>query len=116
MMATKAERLEVFLERMRSAPPAHDAEEAFALLCDTLNQVEDELTDIPFDLSRWMDDGRMYPPQEDNTFTDPLPGVVRYRSKVHNTRIHEGGAIRIDKVGGECLLNKPSHAGHLIEL
>jgi hypothetical protein len=114
MILSKGERVSVFLDRLTQAPPASSGDEALMLLSETLNQVEDELTEITFDPTRWMDDGRMYPPQRDNAHVDDLPDVVRYRSKVHNTRIHISGAIRIEKVGGECLLNKPSLSGHLI--
>lgn len=115
MLISKEERLQEFLRRLDAAPPAKDAEEAFALVVKTLNSVEDELTSIPYNPDLWMDDGRMYPPQPDNARDDPLPEVVRYRSKGHNTRIHSTGAIRIEKVGGECLLSKSAHSGYMIQ-
>lgn len=114
-MTSKAERVAEFLKRLEAAPPAKSSDEAYALVANTLNGVENELTSIPYDPERWMDDGRMYPPQADSARESPLPDVVRYRSKAHNTLIHVSGAIRIETVGGQCLLNKPGHNGHLVK-
>lgn len=106
-----------FLDRLIAAPAAKSSEEAFAQLTGTLNAVEDEFSSIPFDPSRWMEDGRMYPPQADSARLDPArPGLIRYRSRMHNTWIGANGAIRIDEVNGACLLNKPGHDGQLINL
>jgi hypothetical protein len=38
----KYARLEMFYERLQAAPAAQTREEAYALLCATLNAVEDE--------------------------------------------------------------------------
>jgi len=43
------ERLRIFFERLRAAPPARDAEEAMALVCSVLEKVEDEF---------WLDPAR----------------------------------------------------------
>jgi hypothetical protein len=117
MALTKAQRFSEFLDRLLAAPAATSAEEAFALVASTLNAVEDEFSSVPFDPSRWMDDGRMYPAQADSARSDPAqPDLVRYRSRMHNTRIGANGAIRIDEVNGACLLNKPGHDGRSIDL
>jgi hypothetical protein len=79
---------------MQAAPAAASADEAMTLLSNTLNEVEDELTDIPFDPDRWMNDGRMYPPQADNMRAgDDRTDLTRYRSLHYNTWIRTNGAI-----------------------
>lgn len=117
MTLTKAQRFSEFLNRLLAAPAAKSSEVAFALVASTLNAVEDEFSSVPFDPSRWMDDGRMYPAQADSARLDSAqPDLVRYRSRMHNTWIGANGAIRIDEVNGACLLNKPGHDGRPIDL
>jgi len=95
-MLGKKERLAEFVRRMIAAPRVSSAEEAMELLSDTLNQVEDELTAIPFAPDRWRDDGRIYPPQSDSARAVPgRPDVTRYRHVNHDTFIGANGAIRI---------------------
>jgi hypothetical protein len=73
-MQSKKHRFIRFVQALEAAPPCEDAESAFALVENTLNQVEDQATDIPFDPSRWREDGRMYPPQPDSgTAPSPTP-------------------------------------------
>lgn len=43
--SSKEERFAEFLRRLAAAPPASSAREALALVSETLNQVEDDLTD-----------------------------------------------------------------------
>jgi hypothetical protein len=102
---TKQARLVEFMRRMEAAPAPASADEAMTLLSNTLNAVEDELTDIPFDPDRWMNDGRMYPPQADNArAVDGRADLTRYRSVRHNTWIRTNGAIRIEELQTKAVL------------
>ena len=115
--ATKEERFAVFLERLTSAPPANSAQEAFNLLSETLNEVEDELTDILYQPGKHETDGRMYPPQEDNARDVPdRSDVVRYRSRGHNTYIRNNGAIEIYDLAGKIVLSKTGSDAKGVEL
>ena len=105
--ATKAQRFAEFLRRLGDAPVAVDADEAFAQLGDILNAVEDEMTSIPFDPSNWMNDGRMYPPQDDNRrLVQGRPDVRKYISKRHRIFIADNGAIEIQTDTGQTVFEK----------
>lgn len=105
--STKDERFAVFLQRLEAVAPASSAQEAFELIGETLNEVEDELTDIPYQPGSHESDGRMYPPQEDSA--RDVPGrsdVVRYRSRGHSTYIRENGAFEIQDLAGNVVFRK----------
>ena len=111
----KKERFTIFLERMKAAPPAESAKEALTLLVEVLNAVEDEFSGVPYNPSLWQTDGRMYPPQSDNLRSVPgRPTVRRYRHVRHNTFIAENGAVRIQTLDGDVLLDKPGKDGQRI--
>lgn len=115
--SSKEDRFAEFLTRLWAAPSASSAEEAFCLLGDTLNQVEDELTDIPYAPEHWQMDGRMYPPHADAV--REVPGrddLVRYRSKAHSTYIRSNGAIEIHDINGTVVFSKSGADGKGIEL
>jgi hypothetical protein len=115
--ADRAERLREVLRRLDAAPPCASADEARALLTSTLNDVEDEMAEIPSNPAMPRTDGRMYPPQDDSERAVPgRDDVRRYRSARHNTFIGAAGAIRIEEVRGACVLNKPGQDGQTIEL
>lgn len=110
--ATRGERFEEFLRRLCNTPCASSFDEAYAQLCDILTAVEDEMTSIPCDPSKWQTDGRMYPPQMDSM--KPVPGrpdMRRFRSKQHNTLIGDNGAIEIKTLSGDLVLFKPGADG-----
>jgi hypothetical protein len=97
---------------MLAQPSAGTFDDARSLLARTLNSVEDELSRIPYDPGASLSDGRMYPP-EDDAIRDVAdrPGVKRLRSRSHNTFVRTNGAIRIETVTGEVLLDKPGRDG-----
>lgn len=108
----KAVRLREFYKRLMAAPPASDFESAFKLIENTLNEVEDELTEIPFDSSQWQLDGRLYPPQADaETALPDWPSVRRFRTRRHHTNIAANGAIEITTVSGSIEWSKPGNNG-----
>ncbi len=117
MRLSKPERFQEFLDRLRKSSPASSHDEAFSLLSDTLNQVEDEFTNIPFQPEHWQTDGRMYPPEEDNARdVEGRSDVIRYRHKAHNTFIRDNGAIKIQDVDGKVLFEKLGSDGRGVEL
>ncbi len=116
-MLSKRERIEEFLRRLERAEPAGSAAAAFALLSRILNEVENELSGIPFDPTKWQSDGRLYPPQEDHKRNvEGRSDLIRYRSARHNTFISVDGGIKIiDLESDQCVLNKPGLNGRTIE-
>jgi hypothetical protein len=112
VVLARFERFAVFLERLSAAAPADSAEGAYELLSATLNAVEDEFSDVPFDPAKWKTDGRMYPPQPDNRrAVAGYPEVVRYRSLAHHTLIGSNGSIQIITIRGVTELMKPGVDG-----
>jgi hypothetical protein len=111
----KAERFAEFVRRLGAAPAASSFDEAYSQVCDILNGVENEMTSIPFDPSRWMEDGRMYPPQMDHAFfAVGHPGVIRFRSRHHNTFIGKNGAIEIRTDAVVVILSKSGSDGRSV--
>lgn len=109
---SKQARLQEFFRRLLEAGPVGGEQDALELISRILCEVEDEMTDIPFDPDAWMDDGRMYPPQADSAFAvDGYPSVTRYRSRQHNTFISEWGAIEIQGTDRKVLLSKKGQDG-----
>jgi hypothetical protein len=117
-MISKAARFAEFLKQLDESSPASSAEEALEILAATLNGVENEFTSIPFEPDKWLNDGRMYPPQPDSARS--VPGhrdITRYRSVGHNTWIAANGAIRIAEAAtGAVVLDKPGADGCRVDL
>ena len=112
MAVEKSKRLEEFVARLRAAPPAATAEEALKQLSHILNDVEDEMTSIPYNPAEWFTDGRLYPPQEDKRHSVPgHPLVVRYRSKEDNTFIGANGSIQIQRIDKSVRVDKAGADG-----
>jgi hypothetical protein len=107
----KADRLEEFFWRLRALPAAETFQEAVRQIETTLNAVEDELTGIPYDPSRWRSDGRLYPPQEDNMLETGRRQVGGFRSFRHRTFIGFNGAIEIRETSGRMVFSKPGADG-----
>lgn len=111
-MISKAKRLQEFLKRLQASPSASTADEAFDLLAQTLNAVEDEYSGVPFRPENWRTDGRLYPPQEDSRVKfSERPSLRKYRNKGHYNFIGINGSIRIETLEGDVLLDKSGQDG-----
>lgn len=112
----KTERFVAFVEQMRLAPLAQDFSEAYTLLAEILNDVGNTMTSIPYNPDNWQSDGRMYPPQMDNTReVSGHPFVRRLRILQHNTYIAENGAIEIEELHTQqVVLAKPGVDGRTV--
>jgi len=107
LQAPKHERLQEFFRRLENAAAASSHDAALNLIATTLTAVEDEFTEVPADPTRWMTDGRMYPPQPDSRReVSEQSDVTRYRSRAHNTFIRTNGAIEIRNLADEVLFRK----------
>jgi len=93
-----------------------DHDEARRQVADILNAVEDDMTSIPYDPTFPLNDGRMYPPQDDSKRVVPgRPDVTRYRSRAHSTLIGDGGAIRIVELTSNAIvIDKPGADGRTL--
>lgn len=111
----KLERIQEFIKRLNNFQPCSSGEEAFELLAKVLNEVEDELSNIPYSPHLWMTDGRMYSPQEDGRRTTDSPEVIRYRNKGHNTFIGGNGSIKIVELRGKIIFDKAGLDGRKVD-
>lgn len=112
-LVSKEERFEEFLRRLGNAPPAKTFDEAYSQLFNILNEVEDEMSSVPYNPENWQTDGRLYPPLPDSVRAVPdHPLVRRFRSRKHNTFIGENGSIEIQVVTSKAtIFSKPSEDG-----
>jgi len=110
----KNERLREFIKRLCETDSCGSSEEAFETLTNVLNEVEDELSNIPYSPDQWMTDGRMYPPQDDSRRSTLNSEVVRYRNKGHNTYIGSNGSIKIEAINGNIIIDKAGRDGRKI--
>ena len=93
-----------FLDRLRRLPTASSFDLAYTQITETMNVVEDELTNVEFAPERWPFEDRMYPPHLDSLEDLPaLPRVRRFRSRSHFTFVGDKGAIAIQRTSSGLL-------------
>jgi hypothetical protein len=110
--ATKGQRLAEIFRRMDAASLAASHEEAYRLLCVTIDTVEDEMTTTPNVPADYLTDGRIYPPQADRRYrVKGRPDLRRYASRGHNTFIRDNGAITVALKDGTIVFDKPGADG-----
>jgi hypothetical protein len=89
------QRLAIFYERLKAAPPAKNAEEAFALICRVLEDVENEICPVPpTNPAPRVFDGRMYAPQSDNIKVRE-DGSIWVKTQRHRIAIQADGSFVI---------------------
>lgn len=111
----KMARMKMLLERLAKAPLCRSHDEAYRLLSQELNAIEDEYSGVPFEPEKWESDGRLYMPQRDNASLSPQHrGVIRYRSRSHWTFVADNGAFLIQEIPtNRVVLERPGEDGRL---
>ncbi len=108
-------RFALFLAAMKQAAAAHDKDSARALLAETLNRIEETHSGVPYDPEKWMTDGRMYPPQDDQEQVSPISDVSLFYSRKHCIWVGTNGAVRFERRHppnmGLVELDKPGRDG-----
>lgn len=113
---SKDERLAEFFRRLVAAAPAASFDEAYSLVCTTLEQVEDELSGLPNEPDKWMSLDRLFPPQSDRMSTIEGTGIKRFDSLRHITYVGPNGAIEIrsSRDATAAYFSKPGRDGRSI--
>jgi hypothetical protein len=92
------ERLQVFFERLHQAASCGSADEALALVCRMIEEVEDDLCPVPReDPPPMRFTGRMYAPHADRV-ERRFDGSLIASTRHHSIYCSANGAIRIEYV------------------
>ena len=111
-LPSKSHRLAEVFRRLEGIPAARSSEEAWSNLERTLDAVEDELSGVPKNPTRWRSDGRMYMPQKDSELKAPAKGVRKFRSRGHYVLLGSNGAIEIQDLQGRTVHDRKGADGH----
>jgi hypothetical protein len=113
---SKQDRLEEILRRLAAEPSARSYEEAYGQLYRVMNEAEDELSGVSYNLQAAASRERMYPPQWDFTAQHPhRPAVVRMRSVAHEILIGRNGSILVrDLRVQQIVLDKAGEDGRKV--
>ncbi len=88
-------RLQIFFQKLAAAPAAASAEEALALVCHTIEAVEDEFCSVPRETPAPLHfTGRMYAPQADHIRRQP-DGTLVADTRGHRVYCQPDGALSI---------------------
>lgn len=101
---TPQQRLAEFYRRLRAAPRMATAADAFRVLCETLDQVEEELSGVPKQSPpplATLSDGRMYCPLEDHIQRRD-DGSIFATTRGHQIEVQADGTI--------CIVNRFDHS------
>jgi hypothetical protein len=89
------QRLAEFFRRLKAAPPAATADEAVALVCRLIEEVEDEYCSVPrTEPPPLTFTGRMYAPREDHMHRQP-DGSITASTRRHRIVCQRNGAITV---------------------
>ncbi|HXC34948.1 MAG TPA: hypothetical protein VNV43_03685 [Candidatus Acidoferrales bacterium] len=98
-------RLRIFFERLKAAPPASSADEAIALVCRLIEEVEDEFCPLPRESPppNLRFTGRMYAPQSDRIFRLD-DGSILAETRRHLIFCGRNGDIQIENADEESIV------------
>ena len=94
-MLPKRDRLREVFRRLASAESPSTFDEAYRLLCSTIELVEDQHSGLPNEPARWKELQRLFPPGTDRMSSVEGTEVKRFDSLGHVTYIAPNGAIEI---------------------
>ena len=114
----KRRQVEELYRRLKTAKPTKTDEEALLLIAQLMREIGDEMTNEPYDPTRWKEHDRNYPPQGDS---EQLPSEVE-GARVFWTLRHEvivgfnGAIVMRKKKTFEVEFSKAGHDGREIAL
>jgi hypothetical protein len=114
----KRRQVEELYRRLENADRVKTDQEAFDLIAKLMKEVGDELTDDPYDPTRWKEHDRIYPPQTDRELVPSgIDGARVFMTVAHQVIIGTNGAIAMRKRKTlEVEFSKAGHDGQEIAL
>jgi hypothetical protein len=103
---SKYERLALVFRVCQDLAPANSMIQAKLQLDTTLNVVEDGFSKVNFAPSGTMDDGRMYPAQEDYRRRSEYEQIATYEHRSHYSYFGDNGSINVTSREGKVLFDK----------
>jgi hypothetical protein len=107
LAATKRERIDEIMKRIRVASPFPSGVAARCALERIMKDVEDSLSGIPEnpDAATALTDGRMYPPDDRFEIRSGSTRVRTFKQLRHRTSFGENGALQIIRSDGTFEIN-----------
>jgi|SRR6185436_15773576 len=114
----KRRQVEELYRRLEAAKAAKTDEEAFSLIAQLMREIGDQLTDDPYDPSKWKEHDRIYPPQLDREdIPSGIEGARLFQTVAHQVIVGRNGAITMRKKRSfEVEFVKAGHDGQVIRL
>jgi hypothetical protein len=114
----KRQQVQELYRRLQTSKPANTDEEALLLIAQLMKEIGDEMTNEPYDPTRWKDHDRIYPPQGDREQTPSgVEGARVFWTLAHEVIVGFNGAIVMRKRKTfEVEFTKAGHDGQEIAL
>jgi hypothetical protein len=114
MTASKKLRVEKIFNLINTANPTNNLQSAWALVHDSVKNIEDTETSIPYDWRNYGASERMYFPSLDNWGFSPISNEGKAIDLIsHVVALYPNGCICIkSKKDGTVLLSKPGSDGN----
>jgi hypothetical protein len=116
-LASKKERLDELFRRLRERHPFGSLIEARSALEAIMREVEDELSGVPEarDPKTALNDGRMYPPDDEFLIETGTSEVLCFKHRARNrTYLASNGAMRIDGADGNSFIDLKGNDGRSV--
>jgi hypothetical protein len=114
----KRRQVEELYRRLEASKSAQNDEEALALIAQLMKEIGDEMTNEPYDPTKWREHDRIYPPQGDRERRpSEVDGARVFWTLAHEVIVGFNGAIVMRKRKTfEVEFSKAGHDGREIAL